>query len=564
MKTRSRLLIIVVSFVFLMSAATFGICAEETYGNVIWISGFDSVKGEWDSIVESDDLYDIITINNTDEVQYQINGTQDKFNLTVSGAPNASDWIETYNPRFPGLPSNYELTNEGWYANHTWGDTIAGQQADQSTSIHWSNEITMDLVEGDDMSDYIIINASVGATVNGSVQAVGDGTSGGIDTPGDEPQQATMYDYVRFYILLTDPSGEKEYEIASYQTETLGNDTEPINDLFDTLMETVDENDLNFYLTSVLNTDYEKFNITVGIFIFSDDNWGTDYDYWNDLLIKDFSLSFDYKRKIDQFTKATWVGTGDKLSSVIGNRTDVLNVQVLNATLSYSYKIDDPENENPWPTSSPNSEFRTFVNNKQLSETIKLRFATNTSQEAKPSGYDVSSLITNVDENITIGIQVYIADDFEFSDVLNISITSIELKISYLLTIQDPIPPDPTNYKPYIYGSVGLLAALASGIGLYEGIFKFPAAVRTVRSLKRKVRRGKTSKPIHGNDSNTLGRNIFEEEKRHLNKVSNKPQHSQPSKKAAPKKDASNYKDVSPPEQKKLPEKKIEGSEKNA
>ena len=34
--------------------------------------------------------------------------------------------------------------------------------------------------------------------------------------------------------------------------------------------------------------------------------------------------------------------------------------------------------------------------------------------------------------------------------------------------------------------SAGLLAALAAGIGLYEGIFKFPAAVRTVKSLRRK------------------------------------------------------------------------------
>ena len=155
-------------------------------------------------------------------------------------------------------------------------------------------------------------------------------------------------------------------------------------------------------------------------------------------------------------------------------------------------------------------------------------------------------------------------DNFEFSDVINISIADVELQISYLLTIQDPIPPDPTNYGPYIYASIGLLAALATGIGFYEGIFKFPAAVRTLKSLRRKIRRGKSSHPIHGKPSKELGRNIFEEEKRQLNKVSSKPQHSQPSKEAAPKKDASNYKDVSPPEEKKLPEKKMPENKKGS
>jgi len=160
-----------------------------------------------------------------------------------------------------------------------------------------------------------------------------------------------------------------------------------------------------------------------------------------------------------------------------------------------------------------------------------------------------------------LSIQTYIGDNFVLDSPISVSIDNVMLRLTYIVIFQDPAP---TNLRPYIYGSAGLLASLAAGIGLYEGIFKFPAAVRTLRSLKRKVRRGKVSKPIHGNDSNTLGRNIFEEEKRHLNKVSSKPQHSQPSKKAAPKKDASNYKDVSPPEQQKLPEKKIEGSEKNA
>jgi hypothetical protein len=80
--------------------------------------------------------------------------------------------------------------------------------------------------------------------------------------------------------------------------------------------------------------------------------------------------------------------------------------------------------------------------------------------------------------------------------------------------------------------------------------------VRTIKGLRRKISRGRASKPIPGRDSKTVGSNIFQEQKRLLDKSSRKPQ-SQPSKKAAPKKDTSQYKDVSPPKEKKMPEKKI-------
>jgi hypothetical protein len=200
-----------------------------------------------------------------------------------------------------------------------------------------------------------------------------------------------------------------------------------------------------------------------------------------------------------------------------------------------------------------------FVSGKELSETIKLSSVGLTSQ--KSTNYNVTSLIS-LDENITVSVQLYIGDNFELDAPITLSIDDVILKITYVVILPDPTP---TNLRPYIYSSAGLLAALTTGIGLYEGIFKFPAAVRSVKSLRRKIRRGRSSKPLHGKPSEELGRNIFEEEKRQLNKVSSKPQHSQPSsKKAAPKKDASNYKDVSPTEEKKLPEKKIEGSEKNA
>jgi hypothetical protein len=246
---------------------------------------------------------------------------------------------------------------------------------------------------------------------------------------------------------------------------------------------------------------------------------------------------------MNQLTTLSWDGIGNALNSS--------NVLVKDASFEFGFKINTP-----WPTAdSPNSEFRMFVSDKQISETIKFSSIGLTYRNS--STYNVTSLI-GLDENITVSIQAYIGDNFDLNSTISLSLNYVMLRLTYVIILQDPMP---TNLRPYIYGSIGLLAALATGIGLYEGIFKFPAAVRTVKSLRRKIRRGSSSNPINGNDSKTIGRNIFEEEKRQLNKVSSKPQHSQRNEtKAAPKKDTSSYEDVSPQPEKKIPE----GSDKNA
>ena len=512
---------------------------EVLHENEIWISGFDDPIGsQWSTTIVGDDT-DVSTSPNGGEASYDILGDAGSWELDAS--LNNDTWIAVNNSAYPDRPDEYNVTSEGFWVSQLWGDTY-GQRADQSTSIHFDYNVSMPV----NMSDYTITSASVSAVVNASVHA-NDAGNGGIEVPGDATHQEADFDYIRYYLLVSDLPKEKVYEIASNQTTDLGKDSAGLMDVMnDTLMIPVSEENLIFFLTSVLNTNDLNFTVTVGIRIFAEDNWNSDRDFFDDIFVKNVSLSFTYEKKMNQLTTVSWDGIGNSLNST--------NVLIKDASFEYSYKIDTP-----WPVDdSPNSELRMFVSNKQITETIKLS-ALDTSYQ-HTSLYNVTSMIS-LDENITLSIQTYIGDNFVLDSPISVSIDNVMLRLTYIVIFQDPAP---TNLRPYIYGSAGLLASLAAGIGLYEGIFKFPAAVRTLRSLKRKVRRGKVSKPIHGNDSNTLGRNIFEEEKRHLNKVSSKPQHSQPSKKAAPKKDASNYKDVSPPEQKKLPEKKIEGSEKNA
>jgi len=510
---------------------------EEVHTNEVWISGFDDPVGShWSTVIVGDDT-DINGSSSSGQAHYDLLGEELEWQLD---APLDNDtWIAVNNLAYPDLPDDYDVNSEGFYVSHMWGDTYQ-QRADQVTSIHFDYNVNMP----NNMSDYTITSASIGAVVNATVHA-NDPDNGGIEVPGDSVHQAADYDYIRYYLLVSDLLKDKVYEIAYNKTSNLGADARGVLDtMSDTLMVPVSEENLIFFLTSVLNTNNYNFTLTVGILIFAEDNRDTDRDYFDDVFVKNVSLSFTYQKKMNQLTTLSWKGTGNSLNST--------NVLIRDASFEFSYKIDVP-----WPTSdSPNSEFRMFINDKQISETIKLSIATPNYQSANPDGYNVTSLIS-LDENITVSIQVYIGDNFELSAPIRISIDNAVLKLSYIVILPDPTP---TNLRPYIYSSAGLLAALATGIGLYEGIFKFPAQIRTVRTLRRKIRRGRSSKPIHGNDSKTIGRNIFEEEKRLLDKSSRKLQ-AQPSKKAAPKKDTSSYKDVSPPEENKIPEKKIEGSE---
>ncbi|MBN2155625.1 MAG: hypothetical protein JW776_06260 [Candidatus Lokiarchaeota archaeon] len=509
---------------------------EILYEDVVWISGFDDpISSQWSTSIAGDES-DITTSSSSGEALYNLLGEELEWELN---APlNSDTWTAVNNIAYPDLPDDYDVTSEGFYVSHYWGDTY-GQRSDQSPSVHFDYNVSMP----NNMSDYTITSASVSAVINATVHA-NNPDFGGIEVPGDAVHQAADYDYIRYYLLISDLPKQKVYEIAYNQTSDLGKDSAGTFDqMEDTLITTVTEENLKFFLTSVLNTDDFNFTITVGIRIFCEDNRNSDQDFFDDIYIKNVSLSFTYQKKMNQLTTASWDGIGNSLNST--------NVLIRDASFEFSYKIDTP-----WPTdASPNSEFRLFVSNKKLYETVKISAATDIYQVANPDGYNVTSLIS-LDENITVSIQMYIGDNFELDSPIGIYIDNVVLKLTYIVILPDP---PPTNLQPYIYSSAGLLAALATGIGLYEGIFKFPAQVRTVKSLRRKIRHGRATKPLQTKDSNTIGRNIFEEEKRLLDKSSRKAP-SQPSEKAAPKKDMSGYEDMSPPEEKTIPEKKIEGS----
>lgn len=236
----------------------------------------------------------------------------------------------------------------------------------------------------------------------------------------------------------------------------------------DTNMTYVDEDVLIFALTQVLKHDNHNFTITLGIDVDSEDNYpGYELDVWYSLLIKSCDLSFTYEKKMDKSSAVSF--------NQIGNQITGSNVKITKGNLSFKYMIDQQ-----WPTSlSPNSEIRIIINDKQHSETLKLSSAPLNFEDAKLGGFDIISLL-NLEINISVSIQVFIADGFSLDREIEISIDEVVLLISYTEEFPDPNDDPWLAAGLFILASVGA-AALGALLVLYMKVWRYPVAVRKVR-----------------------------------------------------------------------------------
>jgi len=484
-------------------------------------SGFNSpIDPEWTSTVNGD-LTDLIAESPTSgQADFKLVGDYRTFTL-AEDPPHTDNWTVVHNPYLQTFPDTYTINSEGMYVSHFWTEAESGQL----TSVHWSRNISMDV----DMSDYIITSANISVIVNATVKA-NDGYSngdGGVEAYGDytniadvPPSQATTpqfstYDYVRFYSLVSDLPNEKSYEIAHYQTGQdtyrLGHDvytTDPqyltttYDSLTDTYLFTVPEESLKFYLSDVLSTNNRNFTFTMGMKIWSEDNFLNDDDDWDELLINSYNLTFSYEKIINPDTYARWSQAGN---SIIED-----NAQITNGIVEFKYKIDIP-----WISSSPNSELRVRINGNLHNETIKLSTATISFQNAKLDGFNVTKLLQK-DINISLAIEIYLADEFSLVDNITVSIDDVQLWVAYILIEAPPLPPE--NAWPYLYALMGGVVLLGVGFGSYEGYFKYPAEVRNIRTIKRKIRRGRSIKPLIKKDASTLSKELLTKDQDQLHK----------------------------------------------
>ncbi|MHA1428450.1 MAG: hypothetical protein ACTSQI_20900, partial [Candidatus Helarchaeota archaeon] len=380
------------------------------------------IEPTWYSTIEGD-LTDIDAMDG-----------QGQGNVTVIGAsgiamynydPPSTGWTSSADPEFPAVPNNgYGIDVNGMWASHDWNEQTS--QLGQVSAIRWKRNVTTPV----NMTDYEITSASLtancSATVDYNIDVAGDTVHGG----GGGNWQFQVGDYVRYYMKISDLSGTTEYEVAYYKTSTLGSGNPPGTDIMgETLMVTVPETVLIPYLTSVLEGDHHNFTITVGIFIFSEDNSDTyDRDTYTMLRIDSVNLTFAFEKKILRNSYASWSQKGAALPQG--------NVVVDAAQLYFKYRLETGQT---WPSAaSPNSEIRIQINNITHSETVQLSTANSTYQDGKTGGFDVSSIIPK-STNITLSIQIFLADNFNLPSNITISIDDVYLWINYTIYYYEPI-----------------------------------------------------------------------------------------------------------------------------
>ena len=436
-----------------------------------WIESDFSSQDSWFAEFEGDER-DISASISQGQANYVIIG--DSGITNIDSPLSDTDWTGFNNPDLPILPDIYEINSSGCYVYHEWDEGV--NQTRNRPSVHWKRTITMPV----NMTDYIITSASLEVIFNATVTVL-PRTAGGIDRLGDPLGSNDDYstgDFTEFYVLFSDVEESFEPIQAAYNNTALGDlgqDIPAVSNFSDTPMNVVPENVLISILNSVLETNGFNFTITLGIDIYCEDNeYNVDIDRWNSLIIRSFNLTFSYEKKIDQFTAASWNQIGEELE----NST---NIQLNDANLEFKYKVD-----RLWPNRlSPNSEIRFLINDKQYIETIKLSLALTDFQVAE---FDVTSLITK-GINISLAIQVFLADTFKLDDNITVSIDDVRLIIDYTDLLGK------STEEPFIFRVLFIVALIvAAGLGgylyLYQKILKYPKPVRKVRkyrfSLKKK------------------------------------------------------------------------------
>jgi hypothetical protein len=452
----------------------------EYHLNNSWIDNptFDGAGQPWHSRIEGDSR-DVSGNISQGQANFKVIG--DAGIMQIDDPLNNINWQPCNNPEFPVSPDINGSSSAGLYISHEWNENI--NQTRNTPSIHWKRTFTMPV----NMSDYIITDASLEAVFNATVTAVGPNPLqphiGGIERPGDYTEgnppsvpQFGIGDFATFYVLVSDVNNTNSFLLAINRTTDLGQDSPEVSNYSDTLLDTVPKSLLISYLNSILQVDNFHFVITLGIDIYCEDNeYNADIDTWNMLIMRSFNLTFSYEKKIDQYTAFSWEQVGNAISGK--------NVQVTNANVNFKYKIDQP-----WPVNaSPNSEIRVLLNNNSMRQTIKLSTANGTFQIAKEGGFDVTSLILK-DINITLSIQIYMADMFGNPQNITISVDDVYLYISYIEIFHEFFT------EPWVFAALLVFASVAiASLGgyfiAYQRILKYPRPVRKVMKYKRTLRR---------------------------------------------------------------------------
>jgi hypothetical protein len=453
--------------------------SREVSHTIQWVnnSGFDTLDN-WE-IVSINQGAGLDTEGEIDTTQGQTNlnilGNQGEFS-EISGTPDSLDWNKTKNGNIV-YPDNSGGDEFGFYANHWWQDP---NDPNQSASVHWERIINLPV----DMSDFNISSISLDVQFNATVttqNATGDLYKYGIDVDGDDVDEPVdffddEYDYVRFYVLISDINRIDSYEIGFNQTSQLGRDGTS-GTLSDSDIYIIPEESMRSYLTTLLEADsqHRRFIFTLGMRIYCADNGQGDEDIWNDLRILNCNFSFEYEKLIDRSSSISLKQTGSEI--------DGRNVIINSANLNFYYKINRSWSD----LNSFNSEMRFLINNKEHNERIKLNEFTEIFSKASSNGFKIKNII-NPYTPLNLSLQIFLGDNFELNETIQISFDNITLDIRYTEIFSD-IGAEPWYTTYLFYGGSAVTVLIAGSLLSYIFIFRFPKPVRKVRKYKKSLRK---------------------------------------------------------------------------
>ncbi|UCC20586.1 MAG: hypothetical protein JSV62_04675 [Promethearchaeota archaeon] len=459
----------------------------------------------WEYGTEGDNS-DIDIVASQDRVDYRILGEKATARL-IYGVPNSSTSLgwEVFNNSNFMLPDNYSIRSYGCWVYHFLDESDEPGQVHNFPSIHFRTNISMPV----DMSDYIITDASLEVVFNASVDINvdsyndWDNTS---NTPYIDADKFLIGDSANFYVQLSDTNYSYPFRVANFETRDValgqgdpGRGFEEILNITDQELNYVDKEDLIAALNSALETDNKNLAITLGLDIYCEDNRagsGGDQDLWNYLIFKSCNLTVTYEKKIDYFTSISLNQGGEEVSGT--------NIRIADANLNFKYKINDT-----WPTSAPLSEIRIYLNNIFYDrQTIKLSSANTSFQEVRVGGLDVTDFI-DLNTEVNLSIQIFLADNFNLEKVIEISIDDVYIYI----TIVDIS----SNWIPVIIGLLAAMIGLTTVFGLYFKIFQYPPMVRKIRRLKKKIKKGRKLKELTFSERNVIIENNIQSKTQILN-----------------------------------------------
>ena len=398
--------------------------SAETVYNQEWLDNNDfSTQNEWfyNQGAQGDNSTTDANISGG-SANYIVVGEDSSFALTA-GEVNSSSWYgwDIYSNGDFLLPDVREINSSGCYVYHFLDESEGPNSQGQThnfPSVHFRKNISLP----NDMSDYEITSASLEVIFNATVNI-------NVDAPGDTVDQSAIWDSATFYVEITDLGLSYLFRVAENKTRTLGQDSPQDLTITDKELTYLSQEDLITALNLALQKDpsHKTFTIVLGIDIYCEDNIYTgvgDLDLWESLIFKSFNLTFGYERKVDQFSSVSW--------NQIGNTISGGDVQITDANLEFRYRIDQD-----WPTAlSPFSEIRIIINNNQHPETVRLSSANASWQDVKIGGFDVTNIILK-DINISLSLQVFIANTFNLNNNITISIDDVYLNVTYVETFAD-------------------------------------------------------------------------------------------------------------------------------